>query len=313
MLELPLGVNYDGPNTIQISSTTYAPKNCHVYMSGEGQMGHFDELFGAPMPEPAWIAEVPELCDFPGVTLTTPGKKVSGYEINMNVADVYQFWGKKMLEIECETEDVTLYSQLADLKCGSETQTVQTMKLKPCDLYFWDYYWNDIEQYMNIALVYVSQLSLIGLQGGNYILDAALDNMNLMAWEQIGYYYMQSLGVDPWDMDYESKGAMVAEAFMGQAMTYSAQNVIDAYYIWMNRDNLFTWNTSNWGMYQLIMGNLSYNNDFWMMKKFYFDLHVFISEILAIVGFAHYDPWYIIQQGPRLGLASWRLALDFLA
>jgi hypothetical protein len=124
-VELPLGVNYDGPYTISLASTTYAPKNCHLYMGGKEQMGKLDKLFGMPKPEPAWIGGFDELCDWPGVQITEAGKKVSGYEITMNVSEIPQFYGRKMLEIECETDDVTLYSQVADLKCGSEAMTVQ--------------------------------------------------------------------------------------------------------------------------------------------------------------------------------------------
>jgi hypothetical protein len=208
---------------------------------------------------------------------------------------------------------LTLAAQKDTITCGVETPTLKQAILHPHDLYFWDFYWNEVEQVMNMVLIYGSQFASIFLKGGNALLDAAIDQANLTAFEWNAYYYASALGVDSWyplDGESEADHIMWAMEAYGTA-TYGAQQLIDAWYVYQNWNNLLTWDNDSWVFYQWLQGGMSYNSEFYLLKSFYFDLHVMIMEVLAIVGMSYYDPWMLIHWWPRTLNAGWRLTNDF--
>jgi hypothetical protein len=104
------------------------------------------------------------------------------------------------------------------------------------------------------------------------------------------------------------------DLWVGHAMLTSVpQQVINGYDLWMNRNNLFTWNTDSWVFYNMIMGNLEYNSSFYQTKMWYFDLQVLLAEIVSVSIVADYDPWMLITCWTRLALALWNFSTGFFS
>jgi hypothetical protein len=320
-----LGVSPSTLASISLTTNTYGVKECTFSMSLDNQDKYFEKG------QVHKIGKLDNICHWPQVELDDKKNFIG----TIDAREMNQFKRVATLYVDCETEDATLEAQKEDLAaCVTKTPTIEGQELRSNTFNFKRVFVNKDFLLMNTGLVHFSQFMSIAFAGGNPVVDALLDGMNLYSYNMVKDAIFNFSGLPLSTLEYpgrtrlqKSKNGKQNPVTKAQYekmrsgieivgyTSYWSQVLIDMYNIYTNFDNLISWDNDKWVMYQVIKGTVEFNKEFYMEKIFWFNAYYAMLETISMVMiFISYDemPYWLPYWFPRALNEYWRVGTSML-
>jgi hypothetical protein len=261
----------------------------------------------------------------------------SNFVGTIDARQMNQFKRDATLYVDCEVDDATLSAQKEEITCATATPSIEGAELRSNTFNFKRVFVNKDFLLTNTMLVHFSQFMSIAFAGGNPVVDAMFDGMNLYAYNLVKDAIFNFSGLPVSTLEYPGKtllqkgkgGKKHGQNPVTQAQyekmrsgieivgytSYWSQVLIDMNNIYRNWDNLVSWDNEKWVMYQVIKGSVEFNSQFYMEKMFWFNAYYAMLETISMVMIfisAKEMPYWLPLWFPRLLNEYWRVGTSML-